>query len=176
MGRNGPPEIGRGLGRDPDLTASMQRCLLLAALFSCVLATRPLRAELISLDIQRREPFAGGESFGKTGAYVKLIGVARFAVDPAHARNKAIIDLSLAPRNARGLVEMEADVCTPRTEEPRARQRSASVRPEQPGQQAGPWVFQQQQQRRQRSHHQSPCRQRLSLPTRLHCGLVRLDR
>ncbi len=69
------------------------------------------RAELVALDIQRREPFAGGASFGKTGPYEKLVGVARFAVDPAHTRNRVIVDLDLAPRNGRGKVEFEADVC-----------------------------------------------------------------
>jgi hypothetical protein len=68
------------------------------------------RAELVSLTIHRREPFAGGASFGKTGPYDRLMGVARFAVDPAHPRNAAIVDLGLAPRNARGKVEFEADV------------------------------------------------------------------
>jgi hypothetical protein len=68
------------------------------------------RAELKSLEIQRREAFAAGASFGDTGPYEKLVGVARFAVDPGHPRNKDIVDLSLAPRNAEGKVEFEADV------------------------------------------------------------------
>jgi hypothetical protein len=67
-------------------------------------------AGLVALEIQRREPFAGGVSFGNTGPYEKLVGVARFAIDPKHVRNKAIVDLDLAPRNAKGLVEFEADV------------------------------------------------------------------
>jgi hypothetical protein len=70
---------------------------------------RRARAELIALQIQRREAFAGGASFGKTGPYEKIVGVARFAVDPAHPRNKLIVDLPLAPRNKKGLVEFEAD-------------------------------------------------------------------
>jgi hypothetical protein len=74
------------------------------------------RAELVSLEVHRREPFAGGKAFGAAGPYDKLVGVARFAVDPAHPRNRAVIDLTLAPRNARGKVELEADVfiLTPR--------------------------------------------------------------
>ncbi len=68
------------------------------------------RAELKSLDISRREPFAGGAAFGDTGPYERLIGVAHFAVDPKHPRNKDIVDLHLAPRNADGKVEFEADV------------------------------------------------------------------
>jgi hypothetical protein len=69
----------------------------------------PARAGLVALDVQRREPFAGGQSFGEVGPYEKIVGVARFAVDPRHARNGAIVDLPLAPRNAGGKVEFEAD-------------------------------------------------------------------
>jgi hypothetical protein len=75
-----------------------------------LLLSQPARAELVALEFHTREPFAEGKSFGKTGAYEKLIGVARFAVDPAHARNRAIIDLGLAPRNDSGKVEFSADV------------------------------------------------------------------
>src|SRR5262245_17504508 len=74
------------------------------------LAVPAARAELRELVILRREPFAGGAAFGAAGPYEKLVGVARFAVDPAHARNRAIVDLSLAPRNAEGRVEFESDV------------------------------------------------------------------
>ncbi|GBD36887.1 hypothetical protein HRbin36_02015 [bacterium HR36] len=70
-----------------------------------------VRAELIELVLQQREPFAQGQSFGDTGPYVKLTGVARFALDPNHLANQPIVDLSLAPRNAQGKVEFAADVC-----------------------------------------------------------------
>ncbi len=75
-----------------------------------LLLTCSLRAELIALDLHRREPFADGQSFGEAGPYEKLVGVARFAVDPAHVRNRDIVDLHLAPRNAAGKVEFESDV------------------------------------------------------------------
>jgi hypothetical protein len=67
-------------------------------------------AELIELTIHRREPFAQGQSFGNTGPYVKLVGTARFALDPQHAGNRPIVDLDLAPRRADGKVEFSADV------------------------------------------------------------------
>ncbi len=82
-------------------TLSLAALLLLAA---------SVRAELVALDVLRREPFAEGQAFGATGPYEKLVGVARFAVDPKHPRNKDIVDLSLAPRNANGKVEFEADL------------------------------------------------------------------
>ena len=69
------------------------------------------RSEVTALEIQRREPFAGGASFGEVGPYEKLTGVVHFALDPAHVRNRGIVDLDLAPRNAEGKVEFEADFC-----------------------------------------------------------------
>jgi hypothetical protein len=83
-------------------------CLPLAAL---ILPAQSARAELIALDVYRREPFAGGQSFGDVGPYEKLIGVARFAVDPAQPRNRDFVDLDLGRRNGAGKVEFEADVC-----------------------------------------------------------------
>jgi hypothetical protein len=65
--------------------------------------------DVVWVEIHRREPFAGGLSFGETGPYERISGVVRFAVDPAHPRNRAIVDLDLAPRNAQGKVEFEAD-------------------------------------------------------------------
>jgi len=64
----------------------------------------------VRLDIQRREPFAGGVSFGDTGPYERLLGNAHFAIDPAEAGLPSIVDLDLAPRNASGLVEFSATV------------------------------------------------------------------
>jgi hypothetical protein len=75
-----------------------------------LLVTLPARAELVALEIYKREDFAGGKEFGSAGAYEKLVGVARFAVDPNHPRNKAIVDLDLAPRNDAGKVEFASDV------------------------------------------------------------------
>jgi hypothetical protein len=91
------------------MLTSSRRLPLLASLI-LPLSSTPARAELVALDIVRREPFADGKPFGKAGPYDRLIGVARFAVDPAHARNRGIIDLALAPRNKGGKVEFEADV------------------------------------------------------------------
>ncbi len=89
----------------------IQRLVLAVFVASCLVAvTPPARAELVSLDIYRREPFAAGEAFGSTGPYEKLVGVAHFAVDPKHPRNRFIVDLDRAPRNAEGKVEFEADV------------------------------------------------------------------
>jgi hypothetical protein len=66
-------------------------------------------AELRELEIIHREAYAGGKSFGDTGPYEMITGIARFAVDPKHARNRAIVDLPLAPTDAAGRVTFEAD-------------------------------------------------------------------
>ncbi len=83
---------------------ALSLCLVLSALPSSA------GAELTALEIYRREPFAEGMAFGEVGPYEKLVGVARFTVDPKHVRHRDIVDLDLAPRNAKGLVEFEADV------------------------------------------------------------------
>jgi hypothetical protein len=89
----------------------LRRSIFKIALLALAFAAPPsLRAEVVSLDFYRREPFAGGKSFGEVGPYEILQGVARFAVDPGHKRNALIVDLPLAPRNQKGLVEFAADV------------------------------------------------------------------
>jgi len=62
----------------------------------------------VRLDIERREPFAGGGSFGNTGPYERLFGKVYFAIDPEEKGLPSIVDLDLAPRNAQGRVEFAA--------------------------------------------------------------------
>jgi hypothetical protein len=66
-------------------------------------------ARVVRLRIERREPVLNGRTFGAAGAYEKLVGKVEFAVDPNNPRNDVIVDLKLAPRNARGEVEASAD-------------------------------------------------------------------
>lgn len=86
-----------------------RRIAALALAAGCLLPTAA-RAGLVRLDVLRRDPYAGGKAFGDAGPYEVIVGVARYAVDPAHARNRGIVDLARAPRNAAGKVEFEADV------------------------------------------------------------------
>lgn len=65
----------------------------------------------IRLEITRRSPFADGQSFGDTGPYERLDGIAHYAIDPSAPAQQGIVDLDKAPRNADGLVEFSADVC-----------------------------------------------------------------
>jgi hypothetical protein len=61
------------------------------------------------IDILQREPFAGGMSFGSAGPYEKIRGLAHFALDPDALANARIVDLKLAPRDARGRVAFTSE-------------------------------------------------------------------
>jgi hypothetical protein len=56
-----------------------------------------------------QSPSFEGRTFGSVGAYEKLRGVAYGELDPSDRRNRAITDIELAPRNARGMVEYSTD-------------------------------------------------------------------
>jgi hypothetical protein len=66
-------------------------------------------ARVVKLDVEHREVALNGKSFGSAGAYEKLVGKVEFALDPSLAMNQNIVDLKLAPLNARGEVEFTAD-------------------------------------------------------------------
>ena len=51
----------------------------------------------------------GGASFGKVGSFEKIQGRAFGELDPGNPLNSVITDLTLAPRNARGVVEYAVD-------------------------------------------------------------------
>ena len=86
---------------------SLQRLLFVGIAF---LAGAHLHAEVVSIKILKREPFAGGQAFGDVGPYDQIKAVARFAIDPKDARNQLIVDLDLAPKNKDGKVEFASDV------------------------------------------------------------------
>ncbi len=64
---------------------------------------------MIALRIDDRRPFAGGHTFGDSGAYERLSGRALFAIDPLDPAQVDVVDLTLAPRDAAGLVHFAAD-------------------------------------------------------------------
>ena len=68
-------------------------------------------ADVTRLVIARVEsPTFEGVSFGAVGQYEKLVGRAFGEVDPNDPRNAVIVDIALAPRNARGMVEYSTDI------------------------------------------------------------------
>jgi hypothetical protein len=74
-----------------------------------LVAITPAHAEVVRWDIASRQPYAGGKPMGDRGPYDEWRGVVHFAIDPAAAANRQIVDLGLAPRNAAGKVEFSAD-------------------------------------------------------------------
>jgi hypothetical protein len=81
------------------------RILVFLALLSAGLS-----AKVIGIDVAERSPVLDGKTFGSAGAYERIVGKARFAVDPDDPANAMIHDLEFAPRNAHGQVEFSADI------------------------------------------------------------------
>src|SRR6266852_3368732 len=79
------------------------------AAFAIVLLATITEARVVRLRIERRETILNGKQFGLAGAYEKLSGKVEFVLDPSAPLNAGIVDLKLAPRNARGGVEFTAD-------------------------------------------------------------------
>jgi hypothetical protein len=74
------------------------------------LAGQSASARVTRIDVERRSDVRDGKTWGKFGAYEKIVGRVHFAVDPANLHNKQIVDLERAPLNPRGEVEFSADV------------------------------------------------------------------
>jgi len=86
------------------------------ARFACclalvMLAVSPVAAEVVRIEIAERRPFAEGHAFDPTGPYERLVGRMYLEVDPDDPANRAIVDLTRAPRNERGKVEFWTDFC-----------------------------------------------------------------
>ena len=63
----------------------------------------------IRIQMEGREPFAGGAIFEGVGTYERLWGSAGFRVDPEDPAFGKIVDLDKAPRDSSGLVDYSAD-------------------------------------------------------------------
>src|SRR5690242_10909065 len=73
------------------------------------LCPAPAEARVARIVIDKKEsPAYGGKSFGAAGPYERITGRAFGELDPRDARNAAITDLDLAPRDDRGRVEYVA--------------------------------------------------------------------
>jgi hypothetical protein len=67
-------------------------------------------ARITKLTIVTKEsPTFGGHTFPGVGQYEKLVGKAYGELDPNDPKNAVIVDIKLAPRNARGKVEYAVD-------------------------------------------------------------------
>ena len=83
-------------------------CALITAVVIC--AKHGAHAEVTRIEISDRTDVLAGKSFGETGPYEKIVGKVYYALDPANPRNKAIVDLDKAPRDAQGRVTFSADL------------------------------------------------------------------
>jgi hypothetical protein len=79
-----------------------------AALFLCAATILP--AAVARIEIAERSAVLEGRSFGAAGAYERIRGRVYFAVDPKHPANSRISDVTLAPRDDKGLVHFSADL------------------------------------------------------------------
>ena len=84
--------------------------ILALYIFVSALGASLASAEVVRIDITKREDVLGGRSYGAVGVYEWIEGRAHFTLDPHNPKNDNIVDLKLAPRNAQGLVAFSADV------------------------------------------------------------------
>ncbi|NJO38768.1 MAG: hypothetical protein HC871_15640, partial [Rhizobiales bacterium] len=96
----------------------MPRPWLLLLLLCLVIDARPAASAVERVEILVREPFAGNRAFGETGAYERIKGRLHYALDPDAPANARIVDLHLAPRDARGLVTFSGDFILLRPADP----------------------------------------------------------
>ncbi len=71
-----------------------------------------------SLEIQRSEPLVGSAVFGSTGAYMKIVGIAKGELEPKNLANRPIADIDNTPCNAQGKVEYQTDTFVLRPSDP----------------------------------------------------------
>jgi len=77
----------------------------------CVLINASsISAEVTRVIIASQTTVAGGQSFGATGPYEKLVGTIEFALDPSNSHNARIVDLKQAQRGDDGRVHFSSDL------------------------------------------------------------------
>ena len=81
---------------------------LIAALLLVAASAADARITKLKI-VEKQSPTFGGYAFPGVGQYEKLVGKAYGELDPNDPKNAAIVDLKLAPRNARGKVEYAFD-------------------------------------------------------------------
>jgi len=64
---------------------------------------------VVKIEVSSRRPYASGATFANTGEYERIEGKLTFAVDPLAEVNSAVVDLTLAPRDADGRVRFQSD-------------------------------------------------------------------
>src|SRR5881397_1637514 len=82
--------------------------LLVTAHWICAATTAHAYIKKIQITA-KQSPAFGGYSWPGVGQYEKIAGKAFGELDPKHPRNRVLVDLQLAPRNASGKVEYSFD-------------------------------------------------------------------
>jgi hypothetical protein len=82
--------------------------ILSFVIFMCFAAGA--EAHVTRVEIFSRTDIQDGHTFGLAGPYEKIVGRVYFAVNPDNLRNRLIVDLDKAQRNAQGEVEFSADL------------------------------------------------------------------
>lgn len=94
---------------NPPHRRQIVRCVAGALAAGALVAATAAGARITKIEVTSREPAYGGYEFAGVGAYERLVGVASGEVNPFARHNEVIVDLKLAPRNARGNVEYSFD-------------------------------------------------------------------
>src|SRR5437588_3353058 len=92
--------------------ASMKANTLLALAAGMVMVAPAAEARITRVEIdatRSQSPTFGGYTWPGVGQYEKIVGKAYGEVNPHDRQNRVIVDIELAPRNARGNVEYAFD-------------------------------------------------------------------
>src|SRR5262245_18304920 len=81
------------------------KTLACCAAAASALAAAPAEARITRVEFQPPAIAFGGYAWPGVGQYEKITGIAYGEVDPHDRQNRVIVDIELAPRNARGNVE-----------------------------------------------------------------------
>lgn len=83
--------------------------IMAAAVAGALVAAPAADARITRIEITSTTSAYGGVSFGDVGPYERVVGTAYGEVSPQTRHNNVIVDIGLAPRNARGNVEYSFD-------------------------------------------------------------------
>ncbi len=97
---------------------NLRAALIVAMVWTGLSGLAPAAATIVEVRFNPPEPYAEGRQFGAVGTYVRITGVVRGELDPKNPHNSVIVNLDKAPRNARDMVEYEADVYILRPADP----------------------------------------------------------
>ena len=128
---------GGGADNAP-MSRTFPRCALLLATFAGLLGPGLANAEVVRLEIARREVVLNGKAFGAAGPYEKIVGTVDFALGSQGARTTAASSISSWRRATRAAWSSSRRLLSAEAGRSRARQRPAVLRSRQPRHQADP--------------------------------------